>query len=336
MSSLTPADRDRLRSEAAEWLNLSLSGDMDDTDEKAFEAWIQTSPDHGHIYATVQTHWGMIGALADNPLVLAAHRRDIKVIDRAPARKRRFPDLAIAAMAGIAGLMILLPGVIDFGGRSGPPGAPPIENPLPQRIAKTLADGSVVTLDADSEMRVAEMGARRRVELVRGRAFFRVAKDASRPFSVAAGGKIVHAVGTAFDVRIVGEEVIVTLVEGKVRIEDPPKLFNSGVNVDLVAGMQLIARNQKPWIVDKVDIGKATSWHKGQLIFLGDTLSSAMNEVNRYSTAKINFKDGPIPSKQIVGVFQAGDTNAFVKALDMNHIARVNATYEDKIELVPY
>lgn len=336
MSSLTPADRDRLRSEAAEWLNLSLSGDMNDNDEKAFEAWIQTSPDHGHMYATVQTHWGMIGALADNPLILAAHRRDIKMIDSAPARKRRFPGLAFAAVAGIVGLVILQPGMIDFGGRFGQPSAQPIENQFPQRIAKTLSDGSVVTLDADSEMRVTEMGSRRRVELVRGRAFFRVAKDASRPFSVAAGGKIVHAVGTAFDVRIVGEEVIVTLVEGKVRIEDPPKLFVSGIGVDLVAGMQLIARDQKPWIVDKVDIGKATSWHQGQLTFLGDTLASAMTEVNRYSTIKINFKDNPIPNKQIVGVFQAGDTDAFVKTLEMNHIARVSAAYGNRIELIPY
>ena len=47
-----------------------------------------------------------------------------------------------------------------------------------------------------------------------------VAHDRSRPFTVTAGDKVVTAVGTAFSVRVQKRAVEVTLVEGKVRVQE--------------------------------------------------------------------------------------------------------------------
>src|SRR3546814_14519998 len=50
-----------------------------------------------------------------------------------------------------------------------------------QTTTVTLPEGSVVTLDAETEMRLRETPGERRVELVAGRAFFCVPPDPSRP-----------------------------------------------------------------------------------------------------------------------------------------------------------
>src|SRR4029077_19161785 len=87
-----------------------------------------------------------------------------------------------------------------------------------ERSLLVLADGSKVTLNTASAVHADYTGPERRVTLVRGEAFFDVAKDHTRPFVVSAGSRNVIAVGTAFDVRLQDRRVRVTLVEGKVRV----------------------------------------------------------------------------------------------------------------------
>ena len=69
-----------------------------------------------------------------------------------------------------------------------------------QPRALVLQDGSQVTLDTSSSIRVEESDSRRVVRLLAGRARFQVARDPARPFIVRAGGQQVIALGTVFTV----------------------------------------------------------------------------------------------------------------------------------------
>ena len=94
-----------------------------------------------------------------------------------------------------------------------PPGPAALSVPVrPFEPIRRLPDGSIVELDAQSEIAVNFEPSVRRVELVRGEALFKVQKDPNRPFIVRAGGVEVRAVGTAFDVRLgsAAVEVFVT------------------------------------------------------------------------------------------------------------------------------
>ena len=82
-----------------------------------------------------------------------------------------------------------------------------------------LPDGSSMTLDADSAAVGHFSADGRTIELQRGRAFFAVMPDQSKPFAVAAAGRSVVAVGTRFDVNLAADALTVTLLEGKVRVE---------------------------------------------------------------------------------------------------------------------
>ncbi|MGH7956227.1 MAG: FecR family protein [Opitutaceae bacterium] len=83
---------------------------------------------------------------------------------------------------------------------------------------QTLADGSVVELNAGADILVDFSPARRSVRLVRSEAHFAVATDATRPFVVSAGGVEVRAVGTEFAVRFGSQEIAVLVTEGQVAV----------------------------------------------------------------------------------------------------------------------
>src|SRR3546814_14300232 len=91
---------------------------------------------------------------------------------------------------------------------------------LGERRVVTLADGSTVSLDAASEVRVAYSERARELALVRGQARFDVAHDPRRPFAVQARDQRVVAPGTAFNVDLFGPQVLITLIEGHVPVLD--------------------------------------------------------------------------------------------------------------------
>src|SRR3546814_17782156 len=111
-------------------------------------------------------------------------------------------------------------------------------------------------------MRLRETPGERRVDLVAGRAFFRVAPDPSRPFIVNAGGKSVRAIGTAFEVSFEHGNMVVTLAEGKVRVEETGS--GSGSGTDMAPGGQLVIGADHNWSIPRVDVPKATKRPAGR------------------------------------------------------------------------
>lgn len=327
MSRGQVSERAAIRSEAAHWFNLERSGDMTIDDEHRFRAWFDQSEMHREAYRLVGRAWTIAGTIpydADQPV---ANEPDLATESRPSPWRRHFALAASILLVFSVGFGVYqtgLSGLIteqDQRFRTG----------VGQTTTVTLPEGSVVTLDSETEMQVRETSTERRVDLVGGRAFFRVAADPSRPFIVNAGGKSVRAIGTAFAVSFEHGNMVVTLAEGKVRVEE--KATGSGGGTDMVPGGQLVIGADHNWTLRRVDVEKETSWTEGRLIFMRDPLSDAVAEMNRYSTRKLVFKDGKIPEKEVVGVFKAGDVDGFVKAMEMNGIARRVSTSDGEIQL---
>ena len=86
----------------------------------------------------------------------------------------------------------------------------------------TLEDGTEVWLNAETTLRYPETfdGDERRVE-VSGEAYFKVAKNAEKPFYVVSGGQEVRVLGTEFNVHAYQDEptIFTTLVEGSISLK---------------------------------------------------------------------------------------------------------------------
>jgi transmembrane sensor len=196
-----------------------------------------------------------------------------------------------------------------------------------ERQVAVLKDGSKISLDAATTVRVRYSRNRRDLELVQGRAKFDVAKDALRPFSVSASNTVVVATGTQFSVELLQREIHVILYEGHVAVLDrkpehgarqPLRLQASNMPADqgLTPGRELVvAETSAIASVAPTDPSRALSWEAGQLVFVEEPLSSAVERVNRYSNEKLEIGDSAAGQVRVTGVFTAGDVQAFVEGV---------------------
>ncbi|WP_315983708.1 FecR domain-containing protein [Aliamphritea spongicola] len=103
-----------------------------------------------------------------------------------------------------------------------------------QRIVE-LDDGSKLHLSAQSAVNVDYSSTGRHIELLYGEVFFEVASDPERPFRVRSENQTAQALGTAFNIRLLDDNIQTTLTEGtlKLDLDDQATLIiNAGQRVE--------------------------------------------------------------------------------------------------------
>lgn len=187
-----------------------------------------------------------------------------------------------------------------------------------ERSTIQLPDGSVATLDTDSQLRLAYTDRERGVVLLRGQALFEVAHGRPTPFQVYARGQRITAVGTVFNVRIQGDQVRVAMVEGTVKVRSaatPGGVASPAKDLTLTAGEALVAAPARPTTVAAIDPQQAASWKGGLLVFDDTPLAGAVAEINRYTTRPIAIADASIGDLRVTGVFRSNDPEHFSDAV---------------------
>lgn len=187
----------------------------------------------------------------------------------------------------------------------------------------TLEDGSVVELNTRSRLRTQFSRSLRALDLVEGEAIFRVVKDANRPFVVRTGETDIVAVGTAFNVNASEARTIVTVLEGRVRVNNRAGAAGAASSaagkpeqIELAVGEQLIVAPAQPTVRVAVrDTEKITSWTERRLIFENTPIEAAAAEFARYSARRIRIEDAEIGAREINAVFDATDPGSFVEFL---------------------
>lgn len=297
-------DLDARRREAASWFATLNQKRVAASDVTAFSQW-RRQPENAEAYARIEAMWETAGSLKGEADI-AALTQGARA--RADASRRSQGRLAkrFVPLGAIATIAVLSVGVAVWTARPHS-----YETDLGERRVVVLADGSRVTLDTDSKISVKLTRGRRAVELASGQAFFEVQGDRARPFVVSAGATDVTAVGTRFDVRRAGSGARVTLVEGRVEVSDRSAVAQGW---SLTPGQQIVTTSARP-AVRVVDVASETSWTSGRLIFAGDTVETAVAEVNRYSRTKIVLEAPALSRIAVSGAFNTGDVEGFVSAL---------------------
>ncbi len=322
---------------AADWLSLQRSGRMTAEEARALDAWLAADPANRAAFDSLQDTWRTFGEVGEDPAVMEVREWALRAYNR-PARLR--------LAAGLAAGFVLAGGWFAWWASSPAPLPPAMiaaasEDPqqelstgVGQTTTATLFDGSTVTLDTASAIAAREVGGIRLVELKKGQAFFKVAKDPKRPFKVVAGGRTVTATGTAFSVRVDPDNFQVTLVEGSVVVEAPRSRLLPGRASEMKAGESLKARDEGRWSLAAVNVEAETSWRTGLLTFHDRPLAEAAAEMNRYSRRKV-VVDPRIASTPILGMFRNGDVEAFAAAAEAADIADVSRHGDMEIVLSP-
>lgn len=298
-------------------------------DEQAdFDAWLAADASHPPAFERALAVWGGLHAMEGEPEVIAMRAEALEAMRDANAQRWTRSNARRPwhwAMAAAACLLLALT-VALWPGRGGPA---QYATGLGERRTFVLADGSRLSLDAETRVEVDLAGDRRTLRLLAGRAKFDVEKDAARPFTVTAGGRTVVATGTAFSVELLGDQLHVILYEGSVAVVrgEPPaaarllkiKRDPGRAAIALVPGRELVAPVNAPVAprIVEADVARSLAWEGGQLNFVDEPLSSVVERLNRYSRSKIVVGDTRAAAIEINGVFNAGDAQAFLDAAQM-------------------
>lgn len=351
LGSTTSRDSDRLRleQEAASW-NEVMSDEVDAETRADFEQWRSTSAEHAATYARVERARLLLEGDAESRAMLALRRETLaRLADRRPSRRPRMA--ALAACTVLVGSLLTgfavnggdwrgLPQTLQDHARYLLHGELARSTARGERLTLVLEDGSVLTLNTDSRARIRYSDEQRRITLERGQALFEVARDTARPFVVTAGDQEVRALGTAFDVRLSGAQVEVTLLEGRVTVGAAAAAIASDTAVAphraptvLEPGQQLVAHARDLPQLHQPDVQRVVSWRNGQVIFQDDPLASAVEEMNRYARRQVVLADDRLEALRVSGAFDTGNTALFVEALTSYFPIRVVSRQSDHIVL---
>ena len=184
-----------------------------------------------------------------------------------------------------------------------------------------LKDGSVVTLNTESEMMINLSKHRREIHLASGEAMFDVARDEARPFVVVAGSTEARVVGTSFAVRVLpGKAVQILVREGVVDVARTDQPAHPARR--LTANMRAVSATQAPDAISapvavismpEDAMQRALAWRDGRVAFEGETLQQAATEFARYSDTRIVIDDPQLARQEIAGLYQTNDPVGFAR-----------------------
>lgn len=310
-----PEGRDE---EAVAWCMRLSEGRLTAEEQRTFDTWLAQDGCR-EAFADAVAVWQGIEGLSDQPEFIRARGQALESFRQANSRRwaRRLSDGPRWPVSLAAAVLLAIVGAFYFLGDT----TQVYETGTGERRVAMLEDGSKLSLDAATRIKVRFTGERRRLQLLAGRAKFDVAKDPLRPFSVEAGGKVVVAVGTSFSVERLQEQVRVVLYEGHVEVleqvsavEQPRPLRLEGSA--LLPGRELVAAAGRSTAkILPTDVPRSLSWEAGQLNFVNEPLVSAVERINRYSKRQLVLGDAQVGTFNINGVFTAGDVDAFIEGV---------------------
>ena len=185
-----------------------------------------------------------------------------------------------------------------------------------QKAKVTLPDGTLVWLNSDSQLTYgAYFNQSERTVQLQGEAYFEVAKDNKRLFTVQTGGLAVEALGTHFNVHAYAQEkeLTVTLLEGKVGV------YAANKKVILTPNQKAVW-NQENHILQTENTPNTTNytlWMQDQLVFNGRSLEEIGKELERIYNMRIIFQSENIKNHRFNGVLKNTNLNSILQVMSL-------------------
>lgn len=285
--------------EAADWMLRNSEAGGTAAEAEAFQQWLARDPENRRAYEAARRLMGEAGvAIGSDPAL-----RDLPLRPAGAAK----PILgSLLALVAAASMFLLFDGPMRLR-------ADVIAGTAEMPVV-ALEDGSTVQLNASSAIAHDFDSARRIVRLLRGQAFFEVAADPDRPFTVEAGDVRVTALGTAFDVRLGSDETDVTVSHNAVLVE-----FAAGGAASLRAqqGEQVAYQHAThARTIGAADEMLVLAWRRGQLVVDNAPLAYVVEEMGRHFPGRILVADDELARRRVSGTMTISDTDSALVFLE--------------------
>lgn len=162
-----------------------------------------------------------------------------------------------------------------------------------------LADGSKIWLNAATVIRYPESCSvnERKIELLKGEAYFEVVHNRSKPFRVISRNQVIEDIGTRFNVKAYDDEPMVqtTLFQGSVSVAD-----DRGKIVLKPGQQSQVKEPGSDIIVKNANLEEAVSWKNNRFIFNNDDIASIMRQISRWYDVDVTYQ-GDMAGKVFTG-----------------------------------
>lgn len=317
-----------IKEAANQWVLLLQRG-LSNEDKQTLIAWINADKKHHKAVVNAAKH------MQDKNIV--AQLNGIFPLERASAKPSLFLSyIALAAciiFSSMTAYNLLING--NFSQQDNTQNSfftQTYQTQLGEQATYTLPDGSELSLNTNSFVKVNYSAFQRQLTLVEGEAYFKVSKDKARPFTVSVANKAFTALGTAFNIRKENNlTMALTVTEGTVLLSEKAQLTDHlsfvGGNVLPLSEMPgiVVKTGQKAFIKNNVfkekrqisshQLQKDIAWQQGVLIFDGTPLTDALKEISRYSNTHFKIADNEISTIKISGYYKTGDINGLLQSL---------------------
>jgi transmembrane sensor len=278
-----------LIAEAAAWVAILHGPRRTAASELGFSQWLGRSAAHARAFEEATDIWQDASNLP--------RPRSLRDSQRRPRIAWYAVATAIVAVVALATLYAIRDSQFSTG--------------IGEQRLVVLDDGTRVTLNTDTRLVASYSRGSRRIQLERGEALFEVAKDADRPFIVAAGRRQVRALGTTFVVRTDRHRFAVTLVEGAIAVVDT----TAETPAIAVPGQRITFTDSQPPAREVLPVANVLAWQRREVALDDTKLSDAIAEMNRYSRTPVVATLPAAADIRVTGLFRAGDSISFARAV---------------------
>jgi len=325
----------KLQEQAGIWI-AKLDRGLSDVERDQLQTWLAQDQRHQNALFELAKVWDQMDVLAEIACLFPLERRS-----SLPPRTWRIAAM-FALVAVVSGLTL---STVDWprvaANASGFFTRRTLNDTYQTKIGEQktveLPDHSVITLNTDTLVRVNYTDTDRKLELVKGEANFKVAKDHYRVFTVKVAENEFKAVGTAFNIRMGSMRGIeLTVTDGRVKVIVPlaTDTTRSKRNQENSVATEIMVDAGKEVLVDQATqtiepvsptkMEAALAWQSGMLMFDGDPLEQVVHELSRYATIKFIIADEGIRQIPVTGYFKIGDIDGLITALRTNFAINVN------------
>jgi len=273
---------------AAEWF-AARRGRIDANLDRRFHDWLAEHPSHAEEFALCEIAWEVSREAAlQVPEPHSSGR----------GQARLFRPAAVVTAAAIAASLVVW---------WWPPTTQRWATAPGEQRAVTLVDGSRVTLNTRTRLAVRFTHHARDVVLEGGEAFFEVARDTSRPFTVLTSLGTARAVGTRFNVYLEDRQLTVTTEHGQVLVGE--KRGDSGVLVDAGRQAEVGPDLARP-VVRAADLTRILNWRNERLEADDVPLAVVLRDFSRYTLVPVRSATPEIGAVRVTAVVRTGDIDS--------------------------
>lgn len=293
--------------QALEWFLRLQAGEGD---RRLFDVWLAGRGEHRDAYDRVRKLWNCpelsvaTAQLPQTPVVSKSRPSVVRIAQRVVIRFGA--PLALAAtVLGAAVLVEVSPDWVARWTADYQTAAGEIRDiALPDGSRMQLNSRSIVALDFEKD--------RRGVRLLEGEAWFEVAHDASRPFTVTAGHGTVLVTGTSFNVERLDEADVVVLRSGRISLgrrgdAEQALVLSPGDAAEVDADG--VSRLSEAALEDRL------AWRDGWVLLAGVPLREALSRIGRYSQARILALGGEALEIPVSGSFRIEEADAAIESV---------------------